>query len=760
MSTPIDPSPPSTLNQRAAELYADQRQTIFKHTDRVFAGLMVLQWAAGIAIALAVSPWAWAGATSSVHPHVWASIFLGGVLSLFPVILALTHPGRPFTRYSIAIAQLLWSSLLIHLSGGRIETHFHIFGSLAFLAVYRDWKVLVPATLVVVADHIFRGAFWPQSIYGVLSDSGWRWLEHAGWVAFEDAFLFIAWRRGDREMHTIAQRQAELEHNNLIIATRTAELALTNGELRLAKKAAEDANQLKSRFLANMSHELRTPVAAIISYSDLMTGAEQTSAEHQQCVEVVRNSAQHLLALVNDVLDLSKIEAERMGVERIQCGLPAIVADTIALMSPRAAERNIALDVLLETPIPEHITTDALRVKQVLINLTGNAVKFTEKGRVCLRLRCDAAPDGGSTITVKVNDTGVGMEAEQLARLYQPFVQVDGSTTRRFGGTGLGLVISKKLAALLGGDITAKSTPGVGSEFAFTFDAGDVRGVALIADVAPILRTTQLANADDIRLRGRILLAEDNLPIARAIAMLLRRAGAEVIHAENGAVAVSLIETVAFDLILMDMQMPEMDGYTAVPLLRSRGVKTPILALTADAMSGDRDRVLKLGCNAHIPKPVSRVTLLRAVAKHMPQKAAALPRTESVPEPIAPALKLAHAPSDRVLQSTLAADAVWAPLVREFVAELPAQVAQMNRLMTAVETTDLCRVLHQIKGSGGLYGFARLTEEAASAEQAIKNGLNHQEVHRRARVVIDLIRSIQNYDPTQETEHATESAHR
>ncbi|HWW82191.1 MAG TPA: histidine kinase dimerization/phospho-acceptor domain-containing protein, partial [Vicinamibacterales bacterium] len=197
--------------RRTQEIFTDLQQRIYKQTDHLFAVLMVVQWVFGIAVALWVSPRAWAGSTSQVHIHVWAAIFLGGAISAFPIALALLWPGALMTRYSIAVGQMLTSALLIHLTGGRIETHFHVFGSLAFLAFYRDWKVLVPATIVVAGDHLLRGLLWPQSVYGVLVASQWRFLEHAGWVVFEDVVLVLACLRGTRELWSIAERTAEFE---------------------------------------------------------------------------------------------------------------------------------------------------------------------------------------------------------------------------------------------------------------------------------------------------------------------------------------------------------------------------------------------------------------------------------------------------------------------------------------------------------------------------------------------------------------------
>jgi PAS domain S-box-containing protein len=225
-----------TTAPRIAELFSTHQESICKTTDHMFAVLMTLQWIAGIVAAIWISPVAWVGATSQIHVHVWAAVFLGGAISSLPIFLAITQPGRAGTRYTIAVGQMLMGGLLIHLTGGRIETHFHVFGSLAFLSFYRDWRVLVPATIVVVADHLLRGIFWPQSVYGVLSASEWRWMEHAGWVLFEDTFLLIAIKRSVSEMWGIAERTAEIESLNQglegHVAERTHQLAAANMNLQ------------------------------------------------------------------------------------------------------------------------------------------------------------------------------------------------------------------------------------------------------------------------------------------------------------------------------------------------------------------------------------------------------------------------------------------------------------------------------------------------------------------------------------------------
>jgi PAS domain S-box-containing protein len=247
--------------ERAGELFREAREGIYRQTDRLFAHLMIFQWIAGIVAALVISPRTWIGAASQTHWHVWAAVFLGGAITGFPVYLAWKLPGRVLTRHTVAVAQMLFSALLIHLTGGRVETHFHVFGSLAFLAIYRNWKVLVSATVVVAVDHCVRGLFWPQSVFGVLAASPWRWVEHAAWVVFEDAFLMISMRQSLRDMYDVATRRAKLETVNARIEhqvrKRTAELTAAHGELKRSEERFSSAFEHASIGMALVSPEGR-----------------------------------------------------------------------------------------------------------------------------------------------------------------------------------------------------------------------------------------------------------------------------------------------------------------------------------------------------------------------------------------------------------------------------------------------------------------------------------------------------------------------
>jgi two-component system sensor histidine kinase/response regulator len=397
----------------------------------------------------------------------------------------------------------------------------------------------------------------------------------------------------------------------------------TNRALEQATHRADAANRAKSEFLSNMSHEIRTPMTAILGYAELLCEPGISRTEIEQHVRTIQRNRDHVLKLINDVLDLSKIEVGAMTVERLPCSPATILRDVAGMMELRAAEKHLSLSCGASGPLPGTIRTDPTRLRQVLLNLVANAIKFTDRGGVHVHARMVPAAEGAPpAIAFDVTDTGIGIDAEQLSRLFRPFSQADTSTTRRYGGSGLGLSISLRLAELMGGTIAVRSDTGTGSTFTATVETGPLDGVRWVGldEVHEAPAEGAPAGGADPTLSGRILLAEDGRDNQRLVKLYLARAGASVEIAEDGSEAheIELREMAAgtpHDLILMDMQMPRLDGYEATRRLRRDGYRGPILAVTAHAISGDRQRCLDAGCDEYAVKPIDRRALIELCAK-------------------------------------------------------------------------------------------------------------------------------------------------
>jgi PAS domain S-box-containing protein len=417
----------------------------------------------------------------------------------------------------------------------------------------------------------------------------------------------------------------EFDQNNsvkgfIFVAADVSQYKSIEVELKGAKEAAEVANATKSAFLANMSHEIRTPLGAVLGFSELLVNTDMTPSEKQNAIEIIKRNGKLLSTIINDILDLSKVEAGKLVIDKTKVELFELLHEIVALLNLEAAGKGIRLNVTSEGVVPHSIKTDPTRLRQILFNLVGNAIKFTDHGTVNLKVRL--APNDASKLEFIVKDTGVGIAPDQATRLFSPFTQADATTTRKFGGTGLGLVLSKKLANALGGDVSLEDSKlGQGSTFIIRIDHGQSEEIVLENRETP----KDQANVINFRLpkQGtqltdlRVLIVDDSMDNLVLVKKILNLMGAKVETANNGSDGVTKALQQDPDVVLMDLQMPEMDGYAATKELRKKGFAKPIIALTAHAMKEDRRRCLSSGFDDHLTKPVDRGSLMQTLTAHL-----------------------------------------------------------------------------------------------------------------------------------------------
>lgn len=496
-------------------------------------------------------------------------------------------------------------------------------------------------------------------------------------------------------------------------------------ELMKSKKEAETANLAKSEFLANMSHEIRSPMNAILGFTELLRrGQAKNEAEHHKHLDIVHASGTHLLGLINDILDLSKVESGRLEVEHIACSPYQIAHEVVQAQGVKAAEKGISIDLECPGSAPESIVTDPARLRQILTNLVGNAIKFTEQGGVRVILRFIASRPVAQ-LQIEVLDTGIGIASDKLENVFEPFTQAESSITRRFGGTGLGLTISRSFARAMGGDITAASPQGAGSVFTVTLPAGPLESIHLLTPEELSRQQSKdlsLVGANWKLPKARILIVDDGEENRELVRLVLEEAGALTEQAENGRIAVEKAQARQYDLILMDLQMPEMDGETAARLLRERGFNTPIVALTAHAMKGFEQEVLASGFTAYLTKPIDLDKLMALVASLIGGEQLTPTLKKPTHLPII-TYKAGSVPRASIV-SRLASNPRLRPAVVKFIDRLPGQLDTMEQAWRAQDFKALADLAHWLKGAGGTVGFDIFTEPALKLEQCAKSGLD------------------------------------